>query len=346
MTRSLALAGLLALTCSTAFAQTPTTPRAAVLTTRTGHDVNVSVQHYDYTEPMDIDVSIHGPKFGAEYTGTFSLSERRHWFAQVNLRATGVTANYDGSCRPWQIVPSSTTANGYRLTLGAASKCSDTGNADWYVDGRALIGKDVVGRTASISPFTGVGVRHLSNGTTGNFNYRTQEYLYIPVGATLRTTAIAERVLGITVEYDYMLRRSSSSSVTGEMRGEAQRVLAAVDHADAALAQPFLGGADAVALNCGSQLAREQQAGALHLGDAAGMLGLAAVELLPPPAAALCTMLARSFGVSCASSTAQATSSARGIGGHGVAVHAARRARRRRDGQHRQRVLPPLSALE
>lgn len=206
MTRSLALAGLLALTCSTAFAQTPTTPRAAVLTTRTGHDVNVSVQHYDYTEPMDIDVSIHGPKFGAEYTGTFSLSERRHWFAQVNLRATGVTANYDGSCRPWQIVPSSTTANGYRLTLGAASKCSDTGNADWYVDGRALIGKDVVGRTASISPFTGVGVRHLSNGTTGNFNYRTQEYLYIPVGATLRTTAIAERVLGITVEYDYMLR--------------------------------------------------------------------------------------------------------------------------------------------
>lgn len=206
MTRSLALASLLALTSSLALAQTPTAPGAPLLTTRTGHEVNVSAQHYGYTEPMDIDVSIHGPKFGAEYTGTFSLSERRHWFAQVNLRATGITANYDGSCRPWQIVPSSTTANGYRLTLGTASPCSDTGNADWYVDGRALIGKDLAGRTVGFSPFIGAGVRHLSNGTTGNFNYRTQEYLYIPLGATWRTTAIAERVLGVTVEYDHLLR--------------------------------------------------------------------------------------------------------------------------------------------
>src|SRR3546814_3513920 len=44
-----------------------------------------------------------------------------------------------------------------------------------------------------------------------------------------------------------------------EARGEAQRVLAAVDHAQALLAQPFLAGTGAVALEARGQFAREQQ---------------------------------------------------------------------------------------
>src|SRR5690606_1668986 len=52
----------------------------------------------------------------------------------------------------------------------------------------------------------------------------------------------------------------------GEVRGEARRVLAAVDHAQAVLAQPLLGGAGAIALELRRQLAGEQQAGALDLG--------------------------------------------------------------------------------
>lgn len=207
MTRSLALAGLMAVTSSVAFAQTPPPPKSAgVLTTRMGHEVNLSVQHYDYTEPPPVDISIHGPKFGAEYTGTFRLSERRKWFARLNVRGTGAIARYDGNCRPWQIAPSSTSANGYRLTLGTAFPCSESGDIDFYVDGRAIAGKDFVGDRWAVSPFIGVGGWHLSNGTTGNFNYRTQEYLYVPLGATIRTTAIAGRVLGITVEYDRLLR--------------------------------------------------------------------------------------------------------------------------------------------
>lgn len=212
MTRSLALASVMALAASVAFAQTPPGPpglpktTASVLTTRSGHELNVSLQHYNYEEPDDVDISIHGPKFGGEYTGTLALSRRRHWFAQFNVRGTGAIARYDGWCRPWQITPSSTTANGYRLTLGTRSPCSETGDPDWYVDGRALLGKDLVGHTWAISPFVGVGARHLSNGVTGNFNYRTQEYLYVPVGATVRTTAVAGHALGVTMEYDYLLR--------------------------------------------------------------------------------------------------------------------------------------------
>jgi hypothetical protein len=206
MTRQWALAALLTLTSSVAFAQAATEAKRDVLATRTGNALNISVQHYNYTEPDPVDISIHGPKFGGEYTGTFALSERRHWYGQFNVRGTGATARYDGFCRPWQIAPSSTSANGYRLTLGARSPCSETGDPDWYVDGRALTGKDFIGRTWAISPFTGVGFRHLSNGVTGNVNYRSQEYLYVPVGATVRTTAIAGRVLGVTVEYDCLLR--------------------------------------------------------------------------------------------------------------------------------------------
>ena len=206
MTRSFALASLMTVAASVAFAQTAPGTSAAVLTTRPGHELNISVQHYNYTEPDDVDISIHGPKFGGEYTGTMSISPRRRWFAQFNVRGTGAIARYDGWCRPWQIAPSSTSANGYRLTLGTRSPCSETGDADWYVDGRALLGTDLIGHTWAISPFVGVGARHLSNGTTGNFNYRTQEYLYVPVGVTVRTTAVAGHVLGVTMEYDRLVR--------------------------------------------------------------------------------------------------------------------------------------------
>lgn len=208
MTRSLALAGAMAVMSASAFAQTPTQTSEvrSSLAIRFGHELNVSVQHYDYTEPAPVDISIHGPKFGAEYTGTFSLNQRRTWFAQLNVRGTGALADYDGNCRPWQIVPDSTSANGYRLTLGTKFPCSEDNDADWYVDGRALVGRDFVKKSWAISPFIGIGGRHLSNGVTGNWNYRTQEYLYVPIGATVRTAAIGGRALGLSFEFDPLLR--------------------------------------------------------------------------------------------------------------------------------------------
>ena len=69
------------LTSSMALAQTPPATSPAVLTTRIGHEVNVSVQHCDYTEP-EVNVSMHGPKSGGEYAGTFSLRWSRRWSAQ------------------------------------------------------------------------------------------------------------------------------------------------------------------------------------------------------------------------------------------------------------------------
>jgi hypothetical protein len=55
-----------------------------------------------------------------------------------------------------------------------------------------------------LSPYAGVGVRHLSSGIAGVAGYRTDDYLYLPVGLTTRTR-VASRPLSITLEYDHLL---------------------------------------------------------------------------------------------------------------------------------------------
>src|SRR5690348_14247957 len=128
--------GAIAVIATAAAAQTAPPP------TPLGHEVAVGAGHYTYIEPGSLRISIHGPKIGGEYTGTFGLGRGRHWFAQANVRGTAGHTGYDGWCRPWFITPSSVSANGYRLGLGSASPCSETGDRDGYVEARALVGKD------------------------------------------------------------------------------------------------------------------------------------------------------------------------------------------------------------
>ena len=176
------------------------------LATPTGHDVNVGVGSYTYVEPDPVDISIHGPKLGGEYTGTVSLDKRRHWFVQANVRGTIGNVTYTGWCSPWLIKPNSASPNGYELDVGDRSPCSETGDQDWYLEGRALVGKDLIGHAWALSPYAGLGFRHLSNGTTGTPGYRTDDYLYLPLGATVRTEVASRRVLSVNVEYDRLIR--------------------------------------------------------------------------------------------------------------------------------------------
>jgi len=195
------VAGLLMATAGTAAAQPP---GDASVTTRTGHELQVSAGHYTYVEPGDLRISIHGARLGGEYTGTFSLNPRRHWFTTANVRGNGGSLTYDGWCQPWLIRPSSTSPNGYTLGLGSASTCSETGEADGYVEGRGLVGKDLLSRKWGVSPQTGVGLRYLSNATSGVVNFRTDAYLYLPVRVTARTL-VSGRALSLTAEYDVLL---------------------------------------------------------------------------------------------------------------------------------------------
>jgi hypothetical protein len=215
--KQLVLAGLVTLIPFHAFAQALDSPSSlrrqpreatgvqATLATPTGHEVDLRIGHYTYGEPGTLAISIHGMKVGGEYTGTLSLGARRDWFAQANVRATGGGVTYDGWCSPFLITPNSSSPNGYALGVGQASRCSETGDVDWYVETRAMVGKDVIGHAWGVSPYTGVGVRHLSNGTAGLVGYRTDNYLYLPFGLTVRTQVPSHGVLSFDVEYDRLL---------------------------------------------------------------------------------------------------------------------------------------------
>ena len=50
-----------------------------------------------------------------------------------------------------------------------------------------------------------MGLRHLSNGTTGIPGYRTDDYLYLPFGITARTRVASRSALSFTFEYDFLI---------------------------------------------------------------------------------------------------------------------------------------------
>jgi len=214
--KALVLGSLIALASFQAFAQTSdSVPSAAVqprgatavdasLATPTGHEVDVSVGSYTYVEPGSLRISIHGAKIGGEYTGTLSLNRRQQWFAQGDVRGTAGNTTYDGWCSPFLITPDSGSPNGYALDIGDGSPCSENGDKDWYVEARGLFGKDFIGHTWAVSPETGLGFRHLSNGISGVAGYRTDDYLYLPLGLTARTKA-ASHALSFNVEYDRLI---------------------------------------------------------------------------------------------------------------------------------------------
>ena len=216
--KELLVAGLLAsIPHRAAFAQTSdsasaaalqpsgTAPIEATLATPAGHEVNFGVGFYEYVEPGDTSISIHGPKFGFGYTGTMSLSPVRHWYLQIDARGLVGSTTYDGWCSPYLITPDSRSPNGYALDIGDPSPCSESGDKDWYVEGRALVGKDFIGDKWGGSPEIGLGIRHLSNGIAGVDGYRTDDYLYLPVGITTRTTVASQHALSFHLEYDQLL---------------------------------------------------------------------------------------------------------------------------------------------
>jgi hypothetical protein len=175
------------------------------LATPIGQEVTLGFGTYTYVEPGDTGISIHGPKVAAEYSGTMSLNRSGRWSLQADARGLVGRTTYTGWCSPFVITPDSTSPNGYFLDLGDSSPCNETGDKDWYVEGRGLVAKDFVGENWGWSPEFGLGIRHLSNGISGVSGYRTDNYLYVPVGITARTRVASRRTLSISLEYDQLI---------------------------------------------------------------------------------------------------------------------------------------------
>ena len=184
-------AAVMALTSSSSFAQSPAP----------ANEVSVSVSRYTYAEPGNLRISIHGPKIGGEYTGTLVLGRQRRLFTQANFSGAIGSARYDGWCLPWLITPNSASPNGYALDLGDPSTCGESGDKDWYMESRGTVGREFGGGSWRWAPYTGIGLRFLSNGTTGTSGFRTDKYLYPPIGVIAHTGAGSHGV-SLTVEYD------------------------------------------------------------------------------------------------------------------------------------------------
>ncbi len=73
------------------------------------------------------------------------------------------------------------------------------------MEARGLVGKDFIGPTMALSPRAGLGVRHLSNGTTGVSGYRTDNYLYLPFAIAARTNVASHSALSFNLEYDRLI---------------------------------------------------------------------------------------------------------------------------------------------
>src|SRR5262249_19587700 len=146
------LTGAITLIASQALAQNGTVE--ASLATPTGHDISAGLSSYTYREPGAQAISIHSTKFAVDYAGTLSLNKRRHWFAQAQARGVIGNAEYTGWCYPFVITPDGASPNGYDLGVGDSSPCTESGDKDWYLEGRALAGKDLIGQRWALSPYS------------------------------------------------------------------------------------------------------------------------------------------------------------------------------------------------
>lgn len=132
-------------------------------------------------------MSLQGIKGGFDLRATRAYPDR-HTFLRGELRYAGGTVDY--------------TSNG----TGSSS-----GEPDWYIEGRALVGNDWLLKSATLSSYVGLGYRFLMNDgrgitSTGASGYRRQSsYFYLPVGLIYRTVLRSGNSMLGLIEYDHLL---------------------------------------------------------------------------------------------------------------------------------------------
>ncbi len=160
-------------------------PSQASDLTQSGNEFGVSLGSYRYEEPGLM--SLQGVKGGFDLRTTKAYPNRRT-FLRGELRYAGGTVDY--------------TSNG----TGSSS-----GEPDWYIEGRAMIGNDWLLTNAAFSTYVGLGYRFLMNDgrgitSTGAAGYRrTSTYIYLPVGISYRTWLKSGNKIVGTFEYDNLL---------------------------------------------------------------------------------------------------------------------------------------------
>ena len=172
------------ITIGALFIPTITHAELLPLQTQTGNNISISLSSYQYHEPGL--VSLNGSKIGlnmqatqAWQSGLFFRGDLRYAFGTVDYNSNGT---------------------------GSAS-----GEPDWYIEARSLIGKDWWIQGTVLTPYTGLGYRFLFNDgrgvtSTGASGYRrASNYVYFPLGISDRVRLTEQSSLESKLEYDYLL---------------------------------------------------------------------------------------------------------------------------------------------
>lgn len=172
---------------------------ADIIRTETDYHIGLSFSSYKYQEPGLM--SLKGPKLGLNIEATDAWSNG--FFLGGDFRYAFGTVDYQ-----------------------SAGTGNASGNPDWYLELKEVVGKDWFVSGSVISPYAGLGYRYLNNdarglSSTGAAGYRREShYFYLPVGLTHQTRTQPNSKLISTLEYDYLIagKQISRLSDTGYLQ--------------------------------------------------------------------------------------------------------------------------------
>jgi hypothetical protein len=170
------LASAAALACVSAAAQTPS------LATASESTFGISASNYKYDEPGYM--TLKATKLGLDFSSTYAPGAKwpntsDAWFYKAQLSYSSGKADY---------------------TSPISGNLNNTPHR--YYEARALMGKDIDMGNYMLSPYVGLGYRHLFN----NLSYdRISNYATLPLGLTYKLSFADQSQLHTTLEYIHLL---------------------------------------------------------------------------------------------------------------------------------------------
>ena len=167
--------------------------------TKSETTLGVTLTSYKYDEPTYM--SLTAALAGLELSQTLSLGNQwpyidQSWFLKGDLKYAVGKADYQG----------------------ISGTIKDTPN--WYVEARALVGKDFDMGGHVLAPFVGLGFRYLHNDLRtddARQGYRRDNaYTYVPMGVKHTMKLSNQAALSNTVEYLHLIKGVQKASLSDE----------------------------------------------------------------------------------------------------------------------------------